>query len=156
MALCRETFGYDAAINYKTAGDLEAAVAEAAPEGIDVYFDNTGGAISDAVMPHLNVGARVVVCGTMGIPSDPPPQGPRYNRHILVKRARMQGFLILDHRDRFAQAVETLLPWIAEGRLKGLEEIVEGLEKAPEALLRLLAGENQGKMLVRVAEPASA
>ena len=156
VALCRETFGYDAAINYKTAGDLAAAVAEAAPEGIDVYFDNTGGAISDAVMPHLNVGARVIVCGTMGIASNPPPQGPRYNRYILVKRVKMQGFVILDHRDRYTQAVETLLPWIQEGRLQGREEILEGLEKAPEALLRLLAGENQGKMLVRVAEPASA
>ena len=156
VALCKSEFGYDAAIDYKTAGDLEAAVAEAAPEGIDVYFDNAGGTISDAVMPHLNLGARVIVCGTMGIPSNPPPQGPRYNRHILVKRAKMQGFLYFDHKARFAEAAETLLPWVADGRLKGREDITEGLENAPAALVRLLAGRNDGKMLVRVAEPERA
>ncbi|MEX0923316.1 MAG: NADP-dependent oxidoreductase [Rhodovibrionaceae bacterium] len=151
---CLEEFGYDAAINYKSAEDLDAAVAAAAPQGIDIYFDNTGGAISDAVMPHLNLGARVVVCGTMGIAGK--AEGPRYNRHILVKRAKMQGFLIFDHKARFAAATQTLLSWIAEGRLTGREDITEGLENAPQALLRLLAGGNRGKMLVKLAEQARA
>jgi NADPH-dependent curcumin reductase len=94
--LCRHEFGYDMAIDYQ-AGNLDAAIAEACPEGIDVYFDNTAGEISDAVLKNLAVGARVIICGTASIASwNPPPLGPRVQRHLLVKRARMQGFLIFD------------------------------------------------------------
>ncbi len=153
---CRERYGYDAAINYKTAGDLSAAVAAEAPEGVDVYFDNVGGEISDAVMANLSVGARVVVCGTMGIrdvaPGEPQPPGPRVNRTLLIKRARMQGFLFFDHVDRMPEALEELAAWVREGKLHYAEEIVDGLENAPASLARLLAGQNQGKMIVRVGE----
>ncbi len=155
---CLQLFGYDAAINYKTAADLSAAIGAAAPEGIDVYFDNTGGPISDAVMAHLNERARIVICGTMGI--DPggttadaaPAQGPRPNRQLLVKRARMEGFLVLDHLERMAEAVRQMAAWLTEGRLAYREDVVNGLECAPEALVRLLAGGNTGKMLIRVGE----
>ncbi|MBE9554155.1 MAG: NADP-dependent oxidoreductase [Proteobacteria bacterium] len=156
VAQCVDEFGYDAALDYKAGSDLAAALGVACPNGIDVYFDNTGGAISDAVMAHLNVGARIVICGTMGIPdvgpNEPPPQGPRPNRALLVARARMQGFLVLDHMHRADEAVTELSVWLREGRLRYAEDIVEGLENAPDALVRLLAGDNQGKMLVRVAE----
>ncbi len=155
---CTSLYGYDAALNYKTAGDLSAAIGAAAPDGIDVYFDNTGGAISDAVMEHLAVRARVVVCGTMAIDpggataNDPPAMGPRPNRQLLVKRARMEGFLVLDHMDRAADAVAAMAGWLREGKLAYREDVTNGLEAAPEALVRLLAGENTGKMLVRVGE----
>lgn len=149
---CLEDFGYDAAIDYKAAADLPAALAEAAPDGVDVYYDNTGGPVSDAVMEQLTVGARVVIVGTMAIPSStPPPQGPRYNRALLVKRASMQGFLVLDHFHRLGEAVEKLGGWYREGRIQVREDVAEGLEAAPRQLLRLLSGENQGKALVRLA-----
>jgi len=100
VARCLDLFGYDAAIDYKAPGLAEALVA-ACPGGVQVYFDNTAGAISDAVYPRLAIGARVVICGTASIPSwDPWPTGPRVERHLLVKRARMQGFVIFDHMER--------------------------------------------------------
>ena len=111
-ALCRDEFGYDAAIDY-TAGDLDAALAAACPRGIDVYFDNTAGAISDAVLRHLAVGARVVICGTASVASwDPSPTGPRVERHLLVKRARMQGFIVFDYQHRYEEAVGRLADWV--------------------------------------------
>ena len=103
-------------------------------------------------MPHLALHARVVVCGTMAIPSAPPPQGPRYNRWILTKRARMEGFLIFDWMDHAAEAAETMLPWLAEGRLTGRLDVAEGLEQAPAQLVKVLEGRNEGKGLVRVGE----
>jgi NADPH-dependent curcumin reductase CurA len=151
---CLDEFGYDAALDYKAEVDLAAALGVACGQGVDVYFDNTGGAISDAVLAHLKVGARIVICGTMGIPDagpgEPPPEGPRPNRALLVARARMQGFLVLDHMHRADEAVAELAQWLREGRLRYAEDITDGLENAPDALVRLLAGENRGKMLVRV------
>jgi NADPH-dependent curcumin reductase CurA len=95
--LCTEVFGYDVALDYK-AGDLDQALSAACPEGVDIYFDNTAGAISDAVLKHLAVGARVIVCGTACVASwSPLPQGPRVERHLPVKRASMQGLLVMDH-----------------------------------------------------------
>jgi NADPH-dependent curcumin reductase len=147
---CLDLFRFDAAINYKQEPDLAAALARACPDGIDVYFDNVGGAVADAVMGLINERARIVVCGTIGIPSDPPPLGPRYNRPLLVKRARMEGFLVLDHFDRLGEVVETLAPWVRDGRMRYQEDVVDGLEHAPAALVRVLAGENTGKQLVRM------
>src|SRR4051794_10914873 len=99
------------------ADDFESALDAACPEGVDVYFDNTAGAISDAVMRRLNVGARVVICGTASIASwDPPPQGPRIERQLLVTRARMQGFLIVDHVQRYPEALRELEGWMRSGQ----------------------------------------
>ncbi|MEZ5667235.1 MAG: NADP-dependent oxidoreductase [Alphaproteobacteria bacterium] len=149
-AQCRDLFGFDAAINYRAEPDLAGAIGRACPDGIDVFFDNVGGTVADAAMSHLAERARIVVCGTIGIPSDPPPSGPRYNRILLVKRARMEGFLVLDHLDRLDEVVETLAPWVRDGRMRYQEDIVDGLEKAPAALMRVLAGENGGKQIVRL------
>jgi hypothetical protein len=152
---CTELYGYDAAIDYRGvdgARGLGARLDEACPKGIDVYYDMTAGWISDAVMERLNVGARVVVVGTMAIPSQPPPQGPRYNRHLLVKRASMTGFLVLDHFDKLETAVKTLGKWYHEGRIRVREDVSEGLEKAPNALMKLIDGANRGKVLVKVAD----
>ena len=113
--LCREEFGYDEVIDYKS-DSLANALGQACPRGVDVYFDNTAGAISDAVLPRLTVGARVVICGTASISSwDPPPTGPRVERHILVKRARMAGFLIFDYQHRYEEAVNRLADWVRQG-----------------------------------------
>ena len=160
VRLCRDEFGYDEAINYKTTKDLVGALAEACPDGIDVYFDNTGGPISDAVLQCLSERARVVICGTMGIDpggmtaKDETPLGPRPNRQLLVKRARMEGFLVLDHLDRMDAAVAQLAAWLRAGKLSYREDIVEGLAAAPAAMERLLSGQNQGKMLIRVIQDA--
>lgn len=151
VALCRDRFGYDAALDYKAERDLGAALAELCPDGVDVFFDNTAGAIADAVHPHLAVGARIVVCGTAAFSSwDPWPVGPRIERHILVKRARMQGFLFFDHAAKFERAAAALADWVREGRLTHSEEILDGLEEAPGAIARLYRGENMGKLLIRL------
>ncbi len=151
VGLCREVFGYQAAIDYKGTRDLGAELRAACPDGIDVYFDNTGGAISDTVMSLINVGARVVVCCTAATASwDPPPTGPRIERAILVNRAHMQGFLIFDHVDRFDEATAKLAGWIGDGRLVYREDVTEGLENAPSVLAGLYEGRNTGKALVRI------
>ncbi|MBS0518526.1 MAG: NADP-dependent oxidoreductase [Proteobacteria bacterium] len=152
VALCRDVFGYDAAIDYRR-GDLDAALAAACPNGVDVYFDNTAGAISDAVLKRLNVGARVVICGTASIASwDPVPLGPRVERHLLVKRARMQGILIFDYAARYEEGRAELARWVREGRLRYREDILEGIDKAPDAIAGLYRGENLGKRLIRIAD----
>ena len=149
--LCLDEFGYDAAIDYK-AGGIDGALAAACPQGIDVYFDNTSGPISDAVMRHLRVGARVVVCGTASIANwDPFPQGPRVERHLLVKRARMQGFVVMDFKARYPVAQAALAKWVREGRIRYREDVLDGLEQAPGSIAGLYRGENLGKRLIRIA-----
>jgi NADPH-dependent curcumin reductase CurA len=148
---CLEEFGYDAAIDYKATNDLGAAVAEACPKGVDVYYDNTSGAISDAVLRNLAMGARIIICGTASVASwDPWPTGPRPERHILVKRARMQGVLIFDYAHRYPEALARLAQWVREGKLGYAEDILDGLEAAPDAIAGLYRGENRGKRLIRL------
>lgn len=150
-ALCTEVFGYDAAIDYKSM-DVDAAISKHCPAGVDVYFDNTAGPISDAVMKHLRVGARVVICGTASVASwDPPPRGPRIERHLLTKRARIQGFVVLDYAARQDEALSKLAAWIRAGKLRYREEILEGIEQAPDSIAGLYRGENLGKRLIRIA-----
>jgi NADPH-dependent curcumin reductase CurA len=150
LAQCRELFGFDAAIDYKN-DDIASALAASCPNGINVYFDNTGGAISDTVLRHLAVGARVVICGTASISSwDPWPNGPRAERHLLVKRARMQGFVIFDYAPRFEEAIGRLAQWIRDGRLRYSEDILAGIEQAPGAIAGLYRGENTGKRLIKI------
>ncbi|MGH7088186.1 MAG: NADP-dependent oxidoreductase, partial [Stellaceae bacterium] len=109
------------------------------------------GAVSDAVMPHLAVGARIVICGTASIASwDPPPMGPRIERHLLVKRARMQGFVAFDFEHRTEEAVARLAAWVRAGRLNYREDILDGIESCPDAIGGLYRGENLGKRLVRL------
>lgn len=150
VRMCREEFGFDGAIDYKN-DDVNAALAAACPDGVDVYFDNTAGAISDAVHRHLRVGARMVICGTASISSwDPAPQGPRVERHLLVKRARMQGILIFDYAARFAEARVALAQWVRSGAIRYREDILDGIDLAPGAIAGLYRGENLGKRLVRI------
>ena len=149
--LCTSEFGYSAAIDYKTE-DVGAALDAACPDGIDVYFDNTSGPITDAVMPRLKVGARVVICGTASIANwNPAPQGPRIERILLTKRARMQGFVIFDYAPRYGEALAELTPWVQQGRVRFREDILEGIEHAPDAIAGLYRGDNLGKRLIRIA-----
>jgi NADPH-dependent curcumin reductase CurA len=151
VRICREEFGYDTAIDYK-AGGIDAALAASCQEGVDVYFDNTAGNISDEVLKHLNVGARVVICGTASIANwEPVPMGPRVERHLLVKRARIQGLLVFDYIERFADALQELTPWVRQGLIRYREDILDGIEQAPGSIAGLYRGENFGKRLIRIA-----
>ena len=148
--LCLDEFGYDAAVDYKSP-DFAQALAQACPQGVDVYFDNTSGAISDAVVQHINKGARIVICGTASVSSwEPWPSGPRVERHLLNKSARMQGFLVWDYEHRYEEAITRLAAWIRDGRLRYREEILQGIASAPDAIAGLYRGENLGKRLIRL------
>mgnify|MGYP003575200422 CR=1 FL=1 len=150
VKLCRELFGYDAAIDYRNE-DVATALAAACPSGVNVYFDSTSGAISDAVMAQLAMRARVVVCGTASIGAwSPWPTGPRVERHLLVKRARMEGFVIFDHLDLWDETVAALADRVRAGSLRYREHVIDGLENAPDALAGLYRGDNLGKTLIRL------
>jgi NADPH-dependent curcumin reductase CurA len=149
--------GADAAINYKTSGDLRQSLKDACPDGIDVYFDNVGGDISDAATMLINHGARIIICGQIALYNlEWPHVGPRPQLLLLVNRALMQGFIVSDYAARFPEGVGQLGRWFAEGKLKNAEHIIDEFENAPRAFLGLFAGENTGKQLVRVAEPGGA
>jgi hypothetical protein len=155
--LCRE-LGYDAGINYRTAPDLDAALRAACPGGIDVYFDNVGGRITEAVSRHVNQFARFAICGLISQYNLTEPElAPRNERFVLVNRVRIQGFLVFDFAARYKEGLIQLTEWVREGRLKYREDIVDGLDRAPDALLDLMQGRNFGKKLVRVGpDPAAA
>jgi NADPH-dependent curcumin reductase CurA len=148
---CLEEFNYDAAIDYKTNGNLDAALASACPNGIDVFFDNTSGPIHDAVLRAINLHARIAICGTASYASwDPWNEGPRPERHLLVKRATMQGFLTTDFAPLYEQAIMDLIKWIREGHLRYREDVLEGIESAPGSIAKLYSGANSGKLIIRL------
>ena len=129
---CVEEFGYDAAIDYKYTDDLAATLVAHCPAGIDAFFDNTSGAIHDAVLGHINVHARIAICGTASYATwEPWHQGPRPERHLLVKRATMQGFLTTDYLPRFDEAIRDLAGWIREGRLTSARTSMKASRRHP-------------------------
>jgi NADPH-dependent curcumin reductase CurA len=143
--------GFDAAFNYKTTPDHGEALKELCPQGIDVYFDNVGGPITDAVLPQINTGARISVCGQISQYNNASPEmGPRLLSMLVVARAKMQGFLVSDYASRFGPALEELKGWYLAGQIRNREDIVEGFENLPTAFIGLLKGENIGKRLVKV------
>jgi NADPH-dependent curcumin reductase CurA len=143
--------GFDAAINYKTE-EIRPTLKERCAQGIDVYFDNTGGEILEAALYRMNLRGRVVCCGSVSqYDTATPAAGPRgVPGLIVVKRLRMEGFIVSDFFRQRAEATDRLASWIADGRLVVREEILEGLEAAPRGLIGLLHGENIGKRMVRV------
>lgn len=150
--LTRE-LGFDAAFNYKTVSDYAAKIRELCPQEVDVYFDNVGGPISDAVWRHLALHARIVICGQISQYNlEKPDMGPRLFMQLIAKRARVEGFLVGDFQQRYAEAMRRMAAWIREGRLKYHEDIAEGIENAPRAFLDMMRGKNLGKQLVRIAE----
>jgi len=146
-----EDLGFDACINYRTE-DVAARLAELCPDGIDVYFDNVGGEILDAVLDNLALGARIALCGAISTYNQDEPTGVRNTPNLIMQRGRMEGFIILDYVDRFLEAILALAPLVAEGKLQYAVESVDGLEHAPETLNRLFTGDHTGKLIIRVSD----
>lgn len=145
-----DELGFDAAFNYKTVTDYFSKLRELCPKGIDSYFDNVGGTISDAAIRLLNVHARVSVCGQISQYNlEKPEMGPRLIGLLIVTRSKIQGFLVSDYWSRFDEGLREMAGWISEGKLKYQENIVEGFENMPSAFIGMLQGENTGKQLVR-------
>ena len=142
-------FGFNEAINYKTISDMNKAIAEACLKGVDVYFDNVGGEISDAVIKNINFHARIPLCGQISLyNSTETPMGPRLQPMLLTKSVLMQGFIVSNYQAQFPEGIKMLAQWIKEGKLKFTETIEHGFENLPTALLGLFKGENTGKMIV--------
>jgi len=142
--------GFDTAVDYRAA-DLPERLDAACPDGIDVYFDNVGGPLLDLVLPRLNIGGRIVLCGAISAYNDNSwGAGPAQYRQLIRKRGRMQGFIVMDYTARYPEALARLRAWEADGRLRHREDVVDGLEQAPEALRRVLRGDNLGKTIVAV------
>jgi len=151
VALLKSTFKFDHAINYKTTKDLKKDVKSACPKGVDVYFDNVGGEISDAVLANINKYARLPVCGAISLYNKTEvPLGPRLQPIILTKSATMRGFIISDLSEDFPSATKQLTAWFNENKITSSETIVEGFDNIPQAFIDLFAGKNQGKMIVKI------
>jgi NADPH-dependent curcumin reductase CurA len=145
------SIGFDAAIDYKH-DDVKAALKQHCPKGVDVYFDNVGGEILDAVLTQLAMHARIVICGAISQYNEARMKGPSNYMSLLVNRATMQGMVVFDYASRYGEAAREMAGWMAAGELKTRETIVEGLETFPEALLKLFKGENTGKLVLKVAD----
>ncbi|MDR4229323.1 NADP-dependent oxidoreductase [Bacillus mojavensis] len=148
---------FDEAINYKTADDIQKALADACPNGVDVYFDNVGGPISDAVMNLLNEFARIPVCGAISsynAENEADDMGPRVQSKLIKTKALMQGFIVSDYSDRFPEGAKQLAEWLRDGKLHYEETVTEGFENIPDAFLGLFKGENKGKQLIKVSDPS--
>jgi hypothetical protein len=145
--------GFDACFNYKTTRDYEAKLKELCPQGVDVYFDNVGGTITDAVFKVLNPRARVAVCGQISqYNAEKPELGPRLLWHCITKQMRIEGFLVFQFADRYKEGLTKMAEWLRSGKLKYRETVVNGLENTPRAFMGMLKGANTGKQLVKVAE----
>ncbi len=146
----KDELGVDETVNYKTE-DWKQELRKACPQGVDVYFDNVGGEVSDFVMPLINHGSRIIICGQIALYNlEKPDTGPRVQPYLLVNSALMQGFIITDFATQFSAGVRQLAQWMNEGKLKYSENIIEGFENTPRAFLGLFAGENLGKQLVKI------
>ncbi len=154
-AFAKDALGFDACVDYKAEKDLDAALRMTCPDGVDVYFDNVGGVVSDAVLRSLNFFARVALCGSISqYNASAPEMGPRLLGSFVGKRVSMRGFIVSDFADRYGPARRQVVEWIRAGRIQYREDLVEGIEKAPRAFIGLLRGENFGKLLVKLgAEP---
>ena len=157
-AYLKDELGFDAAVDHRAANtekDMRAALKDACPKGIDVYFDNIGGYTLDAVLGLINIHARIAICGMISEYNlETPELAPRPTRALLVNRARMQGLIVFDWADRYSEGGRQMAEWIKSGQLKYREDVMEGFENMPRALIRLFSGQNFGKQLVHAADPA--
>ena len=152
VAYIVDELGFDAGINYKTQ-DVEDSLRSACPDGLDVYFDNVGGDVTDAVMRHIRYRARVVICGQISQYNLSQVEfGPRTLRYLLTNQARMEGFLVFSYKDRYEQARARLAGWVRDGAIRYREDVIEGFENAPQAFVGLMHGANFGKLLIKVSE----
>lgn len=144
-------FGFDHAINYKTTDDMKAAIEKVTPNGVDIYFDNVGGPISDAVLFSINKFARIIICGAISVYNNTEaPKGLAVQPFLVKNSALMQGFIVSNYADKFPQAIGQLAQWLQEGKLTYQETIVEGFENTPQAFMDLFKGKNKGKMIVKI------
>ncbi|ADB39150.1 NADP-dependent oxidoreductase [Spirosoma linguale] len=151
VALLKEEFGFDEVVNYKTATNLTEAIADACPNGVDVYFDNVGGEVSDAVINNINFHARIPLCGQIALYNTTEvPMGPRIQPMLLTRSVLMKGFVIGNYQARFGEGAKQLAAWVNEGKLRYTETTLKGFDKLPEAMLGLFSGQNTGKMIVEV------
>ena len=149
VELLKNDLGFDEAINYKTTTDMKKAIAAACPDGVDVYFDNVGGEISDAVIANINFHARIPLCGQIALyNATSQPIGPRLQPMLLTRSVLMQGFIVSNFEDKFPEGIKMLAQWLQEGKLKFTETTAKGFENLPAALLGLFEGDNVGKMVV--------
>jgi hypothetical protein len=145
------SLGFDAAIDYKHE-DVKAALRQHCPKGVDVYFDNVGGDILDAVLTQLAMHARIVICGAISQYNEAKMRGPSNYMSLLVNRASMKGMVVFDYAGRYKEAAREMAGWMAAGQLKTREDVVEGLANFPETLQKLFKGENTGKLVLKVAD----
>jgi len=146
--------GFDVAIDYKNTKDIHAAIAEAAPHGVDVYYDNVGGTISDGVTQNLNRFGRVILCGAIsGYNATEVELGPRLNWIYISRSIKLEGFIVTQWLSDFPAGIHQMAVWIKEGKLQFHETVRHGLENTPKAFVEMLTGENTGKMIVHVADP---
>ena len=151
VALLRSAFNFDHAINYKTTPNLKEALKDACPQGVDIYFDNVGGDISDAVLANINKYARLPVCGAISLYNETKvPLGPRLQPILLTKSATMRGFIISDFTEKFPSATKQLTSWLKEEKITFSETIVKGFDNIPQAFIDLFEGKNKGKMIVKI------
>jgi NADPH-dependent curcumin reductase CurA len=149
--LIKTKFGFDAAINYKTSPDIKTAIAKICPGGVDIYFDNVGGVISDGVIANINKYGRIPVCGSISNYNDTEGQtSPSLLPVVVYKFLSIKGFLIADWAERFPEGIAQLAIWLKGGKLKYSETIVKGFNKLPEAFIGILQGKNTGKMIVKI------
>lgn len=151
-ALMRDTFGFDAVVDYKK-GNLRSQLRAACPEGIDVYFDNVGGEILDTCLSMLRLKARIAICGAISAYNATEMVGPKNYLSLLVNRARMEGFVVFDYAPRYQEAVTQMAQWIHEGKLKTIETVVDGdIDSFHETFMQLFKGENMGKLMLKITE----
>ncbi len=149
--LLKDQFGFDEAINYNTSKVLKKSIASACPNGVDVYFDNVGGEITDAVVLNLNFHSRIVLCGQISLYNNTEiPTGPSILPRLLTRSVKLQGFIVSNYSDRFVEGLTQLTKWVVEGKLNYKETIIKGFDKLPEAFLGLFSGMNKGKMIVEI------
>jgi len=151
VELLKTKFGFDAGINYNTCNDIKAELAQLAPKGVDIYFDNVGGPISDAVLFHINKFARIVLCGSISVYNNTElPKSLSVQPFLVKNSALMQGFIVTNYTEKFPEAITHLSGWLAEGKLSYTETIVEGFDQIPNAFINLFEGKNTGKMIVKI------
>ncbi|GER59545.1 putative NADP-dependent oxidoreductase YfmJ [Patiriisocius marinus] len=151
IKMLKTKFGFDAGINYNTSKDIKADIAKAAPNGVDIYFDNVGGPISDAVLFNINRLARIIICGAISVyNSTETPMSVSVQPFLVKNSALMQGFIVSNYAEKFPEAIQQLSAWLSEGKLTYTETIVEGFENIPNAFIDLFEGKNKGKMIVKI------
>lgn len=151
VEILKSTFGFDEAINYNGDKKISEAIAAACPNGVDVYFDNVGGEVSDGVLANINQFARVIICGSISVYNETKmPMGPRVEPLLVKNSALMQGFIVSNYAQKFPAAISQLSTWLMEGKLTFTETVMEGFDSIPQAFINLFQGKNTGKMIVKI------